>query len=178
MNFRAKATTTGCAVNADTKTIRRGGDVRERWTSEIVEEWIEEAVETAKLLPGVRPIGYRNYWPEILATKAEIWGLLVDGHDIKEKHNYEPTRLYAENDAIDRFDEVQRWMNMLSREDVKILWCWGLNRPDRWVARKLNTNPMRIRRHRIAALKRIARKLNIFGKQPNTVGDHFGNPAC
>ncbi len=169
--FIVKETITGCAKIAVSKTIGRGFDMTGQWTPQIVEGRIKEAVETSRLLPGVRPIGYRNCWPETSATKAEIWGEQVEGDDLKEKHNNERTKVCATNPAIDRFDEVQRWMTYINWEEKRIVWSFALGASERWIAGRLRWKHgnKKVKRHRIAAYSRICEGLNNPRKQPSNV---------
>ena len=131
-----------------------------KWTPKLVEERIREAAETAKLLPGVRPAGYRSYWPETLATKAEMWGVRVEGTILLEKHNDEKTRVAATNAAIDNFDMVQDWMGLLDRQEVSLIWHKINGRAIGWIARRLgyhrNTPGPKYRR----AIRRLVDELN------------------
>jgi len=124
-----------------------------RWTPEIVGDWIVEAVETAKLLPGVRPAGYRTFWPDVIRKRFEVHGLL-------EKHNDEPTRCYAGGEAIDRFDQVQEWLSWLRIEERRMLIAWARGIPDRKIGRRAGHDHKYVQRHRARSLTVIARKLN------------------
>lgn len=121
------------------------------WTKDIVAAWIEEAVETAKALAGDGPAGYRSYWPDIVRKHRE--------------GDYAPTntnlgRRTVSQEALDNFDQVQRWMSRLRRKTAKAIWWWAAGASDRYIGRRQRIDHKTVKRHRERAFRSIARVLN------------------
>ena len=123
-----------------------------KWTTEMVADRFEEAMQTLKRwqVPGTKPKGYFNAWPEIVYTTWEI-----EMQDKLSLRLGSPTP-----DAIDRMHETFQWLWHLEIEERKLIWmragrtrwkviCWqlGCDRSTAW-------------RKWVLALTKIAARLN------------------
>jgi hypothetical protein len=132
------------------------GALQGPWTPEIVKEYIKEAIETAKLLTGDRPSGYRNYWPEVVRKSP----FEIDIKEYRGKYDDKKMKFYAENDAIDRFDKVQGWMSHLHQEEIRLLWSKALGAPNTWIARKLGYHRNSVMPKYRRAIRKLLREIN------------------
>ncbi len=143
--------------------------VPRQWSPALVGEWIVEAMDTSKLLPGHKPAGHRIFWPDIARRRD------VDYGDPMKHTDDGDTMFNASREAITRHDEVQRWFGFdnLTETDRKIIKLWALRRPDRWIGRKLalpdengklrSIDHRKVKRMRESALRGIALRLTLEG---------------
>ena len=100
------------------------------WTTTLVEERLESAADVFRTLPGVRPQGFVNAWPEYF-------------HSFADKVGQEPQMLRPRPGPrqITEAEEAMLWLRWLERDDARIVWlraertpckpiCWemGLSR--------------------------------------------------
>jgi len=101
------------------------------WTTAKVEDQLELAADVYRALPGVRPAGFFNAWPEYF-------------HSFADRVGQEPRmrRPLPSPRMITEADEAMLWLRWLERDDARIVWlranrepwkkiCWevGLSRP-------------------------------------------------
>lgn len=118
------------------------------WTPDQVAERFREAAETAHRLPGLRSQCYFSVWPSI---QRERWEGYVDAES--------RLRCPPSPEAIDRMEEVQRWVLWLRVEQRHLLWM----RADNWswkdITRAYGCDRTTAWRHWRKALTQVARRL-------------------
>ncbi len=127
------------------------------WTPLLVWDWIRETLDTARSLPGHRPMSHRIYWPDIARRRDTDYGDPMKYTDEGE------TRTCASSAAIGRLDEVQRWLTWLSYEDRKIIYYTLRKCSDRRIGRRLGIPHRLIAQKREEALRGIALRLTLEG---------------
>ena len=141
------------------------------WTTEKIEDRLEEAAGVLKRLPEQKVRGYFNVWPDVVHDFADMIG-----------QKAEPMRLPPPSaSSISRMEEALGWMQLLNGEDGKLIWaraegaewkaiCWrfGVSRSTatrRWhfglsvIALRLNGHRVPTKRPRSFVIKR-ARNLS------------------
>lgn len=84
------------------------------WTLDEVKDRIREAVNTLARLPmdGLRPAGYRSFWPDVVHDKNEAYGW--------EAATINSSPVSARE--ITRMDEVLEWMRWLDKDRAAVVW--------------------------------------------------------
>jgi hypothetical protein len=83
------------------------------WTPAMVEQRLEEAVDTLDRLPEERVRGFYSYWPDMISDFSDKVGQTPD-----------PMRRPPPSPAaISRMDEVLTWMKFLDPEDARLVWA-------------------------------------------------------
>jgi hypothetical protein len=81
------------------------------WTRTMVEDRIETAAEVFRALPGVRPQGYSNAWPEYF-------------HSFGDKVGQQPETRRARPGprAITEAEATLLWLRWLEPQDARLVW--------------------------------------------------------
>ena len=82
------------------------------WTTGRVQDRLESAADVYRALPGVRPIGFFNAWPEYLHSFADHVG--------QEPEMKRPRPGPRE---ITRADEAMLWLRWVDKDIGEILWA-------------------------------------------------------
>ena len=81
------------------------------WTRTMVEDRIETAAEVFRALPGVRPQGYSNAWPEYFHSF---------GDKVGQQPETRPPRPGPR--AITEAEATLRWLRWLEPQDARLVW--------------------------------------------------------
>ena len=118
------------------------------WTLEQIAERFREAAETAQKLQGPRSQGYFSVWPGI---QRERW----EGYAEDEPRHQFP----ATPEAIDRMEEVERWVLWLDEQQRHLVWLrakeWSWNE----IARRFGCERTTAWRHWRKSLSIVAKHL-------------------
>ena len=125
------------------------------WTPKLVEERFEEAADTLRRLPAVKVQGYVSTWPPIVRDFWEAFGW----NEVRV-HPGSPSPA-----AIDRMDETFTWLRWLEPEETRLVW-WRAEEV-RWklISYRLGTCRTTAWRRWVAALIKVAARLNGIGEQ-------------
>ena len=88
------------------------------WTTAQVQERLEAAADVFAQLPGVKPKGYFNVWPEYL-------------HSFDDQVGQEPQmrRPRPSPRQITKAEEAMLWLRWLEKDDARLLWLRANRRP-------------------------------------------------
>ena len=88
------------------------------WTTAKVEDRLELAADVYRALPGVRPTGFFNAWPEYF-------------HSFADKVGQEPQmrRPRPSPRQITQAEEAMLWLRWLEKDDARIVWLRANGRP-------------------------------------------------
>ena len=107
------------------------------WTIARVQDRLELAADVFRALPGVKPQGYFNAWPEYF-------------HSFADKVGQEPRmrRPRPSPRQITEADEAMLWLRWLERDDARIVWLRAERTPWKPICWEIGHQP----RHRQPAL--------------------------
>jgi hypothetical protein len=118
-----------------------------RWTAKDVAERLEEAAHTLRRLPPVKVRGYISSWPPIIREFWEAYGW----HETKVRLGPPAP------DAIDRMDEVLRWLLILEPDEVRLVWLRAEGVRWKSIAHRFGMDRSTAWRHWTCALIKISR---------------------
>ncbi len=126
-------------------------------TLEDIEARIIEALDTLRRLPPVFRKQRTGYWPDIVRTRADIFG---QGTYYQHTADLNPTRRVPTGREIDRMDEViEHWWRWIPKRDRKpIYWHWRGDK-DTEIAKIIGVERRTVKRRRENAYKTIQRIL-------------------
>ena len=119
------------------------------WNLDLVAERLREAVDTARRLPSVKVTGYFNVWPTLV---REPWEAMGEPMPFRRPP---PSPL-----AIERMQEVMRWMLWLDAEQRHLLWMRAKEYEWQDICRRLGCE-------RTTAWRRWQRALEVIVSQLN-----------
>ncbi len=120
------------------------------WTPKLVAVHLEDAADTLRRLPNRRVGGYARAWPEIVREYWEAFGW----------HEVELRPIPPAPGAIDRMDEVLRWLWWLERDEARLVWARATGRPWKAIAYEHGIDRTTAWRRWTYALITIAARLN------------------
>jgi hypothetical protein len=120
------------------------------WTETVIEERINEAVDTLRRVPAPTMRRHLTSWPDYIHEAREAYGY----------SGFRPPRAAAAPDAITRLDETLGWLRWLPRDAQHILWSRASGLSWRKIARFAGKAPNTCRAWYLAALHYIANRLN------------------
>lgn len=98
------------------------------WTQELVKYWLEEAAETEKAFPRVKPSGHVGFWPDIMRDYSEAYGWEEE----------DEIRCVPTTAQIDRFDYVSKWCRLLRPDHAKLIWAAAMHVPQKLIMDRHN----------------------------------------
>ena len=132
--------------------------IKNDWNVKMVEERMEEAVRTLKRVrvPGLKPKGYFNAWPEIVYTAWEL--------EMQEKL---PLRLGSPPaDQISRMEEVLGWLWWLDVDERNLVWLRAGGVRWKVICYKIGYCRETMRTKHKIALTKICVRLNALNSHP------------
>ena len=120
------------------------------WTPKAVADALEEAAQTLRRLPPVRVRGYVSAWPPVIREFWEAFGW----------HEPQVRLGPPAPDAIDRMDEVLRWLLILEPDEVRLVWLRAQGVRWKVIAHRYRIDRSTAWRHWSYALIKIAGQLN------------------
>jgi len=99
------------------------------WTTGRVQDRLELAADVFAQLPGVKPTGYFNAWPEYL-------------HSFADKVGQEPQmrRPRPGPRDITQAEEAMLWLRWLERDDARIVWLRANRKPWKKITWEIGTS--------------------------------------
>lgn len=102
----------------------------EWWTKDLVKFWLEEAAETEKSFPCVKPSGHVSFWPDIRRDYSEAYGW----------NDEDEIRCVPSSAQVDRYDYVSQWCRLLRVDHARVVWANALHIPQKLIMDKHNIN--------------------------------------
>jgi len=139
------------------------------WTPEKVYARIEEAVVTSRQTPSARigPLGFRTAMPQPILDATHARTDYGDpGYEdayirIDPDRDAIPAALGAATGrAIDEAQEVEAWLQWVSKRERKLLWVMAANLPRHELEGRFRCSKWTLSRRKARALEKIVRILN------------------
>ncbi|MBF0589281.1 MAG: hypothetical protein HQL53_09140 [Magnetococcales bacterium] len=90
-----------------------------------IKERLREAADTERRLPKMGPSAVRAAWPEPKALSQ-----YAHSRDVRT----EPPSV----EAIARYDACQLWLDWVSHDEKKVIWCWAHRTPWKLVENRMH----------------------------------------
>ena len=123
---------------------------KEKWTQKLVAARLEEAADTMKRLPEIKPQQHQSAWPPII---REFW----------EAYGWDQAKVRLGPplpEAITRMDECMEWLKWLEPEQMQLVWAKAERFPWKEILPRFGMGRTKAWEFWMAALLEIAIHLN------------------